>query len=74
MTMRLTQRELNRILRNLRVSIPADVKRALLDTYGSSAVDDDGHIREYTEQDICEQLSKILRPYQERHRGGVTTI
>lgn len=72
--MRLTQRELNRILRNLRVYIPADVKRTLLDTYGSSAVDDDGPIHQYTEQDICEQLRKILRPYLERHQGGATII
>jgi hypothetical protein len=26
--------------------------------------DEEGHFFEYSEQDICEQLRKILRPYE----------
>jgi hypothetical protein len=70
--MRLTARGLNSILRNLRVSIPAEVKRELLDTYGHFATDDEGHVFEYTEQDICEQLRKKLRRYEKWQQGGAT--
>jgi hypothetical protein len=51
------------MLENLRVSIPADLEKELLDQYGNLATDDAGHVFEYTEQDIYEQLRKILRPY-----------
>lgn len=69
--MLLTKKELNRILQNLRVSIPAELGKELLDQYGNFATDDEGHIFEYTEQDIYEQLRKKLRPYETSQRGGV---
>ena len=61
--MLLTKKKLNLMLENLRVSIPSDLEKELLDQYGNLATDDAGHVFEYTEQDIYEQLRKILRPY-----------
>ena len=56
----LTRKKLNEILRNQRTSIPAELKKELLEHYGNPATDDKGRVHEYTEQDICEQLSKML--------------
>ena len=63
--MLLTRKMLNTILRNHRVQIPAELKKELLEQYGNVVVTEDGRVFEYTEQDICEQLRKIVRPYQE---------
>lgn len=60
--MLLTKRKLNTILQNLRISIPHELQEELLEIYGNVAVTDDGRIIEYSEQDICEQLRKILHP------------
>jgi len=61
--MLLTKKGLRTILENLRVRVPAELEKQLLDEYGSLVTDDEGHVFEYTEQDICEQLSKKLRLY-----------
>ncbi len=61
--MRLTNKRLSTILENLRVTVPAELEKELLDEYGNLATDDEGHVFEYTEQDIYEQLRKRLRPY-----------
>jgi hypothetical protein len=61
--MRLTRKELRQILWNYRATIPADLEEELLAEYGKPFTDDEGHLVEYTEQDICEQLRKRLRPY-----------
>jgi len=61
--MLLTKKGLRTILENLRVRVPAELEKELLDEYGSLVTDDEGHVFEYTEQDICEQLRKKLRPY-----------
>jgi hypothetical protein len=45
---------------NMRVSIPESLGKELLREYGHPAVDEDGRIREYTEQDIFEQLRKRI--------------
>ncbi len=62
--MLLTQKGLSTILENLRVRVPAGLEKELLDEYGNLVTDDEGHVFEYTEQDICEQLRKKLRPYE----------
>jgi len=62
--MLLTKKGLNTILENLRVRIPAELEKELLDEYGNLANDDAGHIFEYTEQDIYEQLRKKLCPHE----------
>jgi len=62
--MLLTRKELNNILRGWRIwDIPAELKEELLEQYGNPVIDDDGHLHDYTEQDICEQLRKKLLPY-----------
>jgi hypothetical protein len=60
--MLLTRTKLNLTLNNLRVSIPKGLEKELLDQYGKLVTDDEGHIFEFTEQDICEQLRKKLCP------------
>lgn len=62
----LTKKELNQILETMRVRVPADLEKELLDHYGNLATADEGHIFEYTEQDIYEQLRTKLRPYEKR--------
>ena len=62
--MLLTRKELNNILRGWRIwDIPAELKEELLEQYGNLWTDDEGHLHDYTEQDICEQLRKKLLPY-----------
>jgi hypothetical protein len=62
--MLLTRKELNNILRGWRIwDIPAELKEELLEQYGNLWTDDEGHLHDYTEQDICEQLRKKLIPY-----------
>jgi hypothetical protein len=60
--MLLTKNELKQILQDWRISIPAEMERELLDDFGNMATDDEGHLHDYTEQDICEQLRKKLLP------------
>ena len=62
--MLLTKKRLSTILEDLRVRIPAELEKELLDEYGNLATDDAGHVIEHTEQDIYEQLRKKLRLYQ----------
>ena len=63
-----TRKMLNTILRNHRVQIPAELKKELLEQYGNLVVTEDGRVTEYSEQDICEQLRKIVRPYENENR------
>ncbi len=62
--MLLTRNRLNTILRNRKVQIPAELKKELLEKYGHAVATEGGLVPEYSEQDICEQLRKILRPYE----------
>ena len=62
--MLLTKKTLKKILQDWRASIPAELEKELLHEYGNFATDDEAHVFEYTEQDICEQLRKKLRPYR----------
>ena len=61
----LTKKGLKKTSQDWRVSIPAELEKELLYEYGNLVADDEGHVFEYTEQDICEQLRKKLRPYEE---------
>ena len=58
--MLLTKKELDKISESLRISISLEVEKELLEVYGDYAIDDEGHAHEYTEQDIYEQLRKVL--------------
>ena len=62
--MLLTKKTLKKILQDWRASIPAELEKELLHEYGNFATDDEGHVFEYTEQDICEHLRKKLSPYR----------
>ncbi len=62
--MLLTKKGLRTILENMRVRVPAELEKELLDEYGNLVTDDEGHVLEYTEQDIYEQLRKKLRSYE----------
>jgi hypothetical protein len=64
-TMKLTKKILNDLLQSWRIQIPANLEKELLANYGNLVVTEDGRVIEYSEQDICEQLRKIIRPYQE---------
>ena len=66
--MLLTRKMLNTILRNYRVQIPAELKNELLEKYGNLAINEDGRVTEYSEQDICQQLRKIVQPYENTNR------
>ena len=66
--MLLTRRMLNQILRNWRIGhVPAELKEKLLEESGNPCIDEDGYLHDYTEQDICEHLRKILQPYNSHH-------
>jgi len=40
--------------------IPEDVKKELLDKLGYLVTDDEGHVPDFTEQDIIEQMRKTI--------------
>lgn len=61
----LTKETLNEYLQMRRIKLPDIVTKKILEIYGSEVEDDQGHIFEYSEQDIAEQLRKIIQKYQE---------
>jgi len=66
--MLLTRKELKEYLTRFRISIPKKLEYEILEQYGVPAVDDAGHIFEYSEQDISEQVRKIIQNYQKERR------
>ncbi len=56
----LTKKILRKLLENMWVSIPESLEKELLSDYGCPVIDDAGHMHEYTEQDIFEQVRKRL--------------
>ena len=66
--MLLTKQKLNNILRNYRVQIPAKFKKELLEQYGNTVMTEDGRTIEYSEQDICEHLRKIVRSHENANK------
>ena len=62
--MLVTKKTLKKILQDWRAYILAELEKELLHEYGNFATDDEGHVFEYTEQAICEQLRKKLGPYR----------
>jgi hypothetical protein len=61
--MLLTKKELTNILQDWRINIPSKLEEELLEEYGNPVTDDEGYLRDYTEQDLYEQLRKKLLPY-----------
>jgi len=60
----LTKKDLKEYQENMRVYISDSLATELLEQYGRPVIDDEGHIFEYTEQDIYEQIRKIIRDNQ----------
>ncbi len=56
----LTKESLRSMLENMWLSIPESLEEELITDYGHPVADDEGHMREYTEQDIYEQVRKKL--------------
>ncbi len=59
----LKKEDLEQYLTNMRISIPEKCAKELLGQYGQPVTDDEGHIFEYSEQDISEQLRKAIQQY-----------
>lgn len=58
--MLLTKKYLKKYQENMRVTINDELAREVLKIYGTTIIDTEGIEREFTEQDICEQLRKII--------------
>ena len=58
--MLLTKKDLKEYQENMRIYIPEELEKELLDIYGTLEPDEEGRIYEFTEQDIYEQLRKII--------------
>lgn len=61
----LTKNDLDTYLKNRNIKISEDFADELLERFGKQFVDDAGHIMEYSEQDISEQLRKSIQNYIE---------
>ena len=61
--MLLTRKILREYLEGHFLAIPKKLEKELLDTYGKPVVDDEGHLREFTEQDVFEQDRKRINEY-----------
>jgi len=48
----LTKKILDEYRESMRVVIPEVLEKELLDRFGDYVTDDEGHVREFTEQDI----------------------
>ena len=59
--MLLTKKALKQYQDNMRVYIPEELEKELLNIYGTLEPDEEGRVYEFTEQDIYEQLRKIFR-------------
>lgn len=59
----LTRKDLREYLEGNFIAIPRKLEQELLNTYGKPVVDDEGHLREFSEQDIYEQVRKKVANY-----------
>ncbi len=61
----LTKKYLEEYQKNTRKMIPETAVKELLLKLGQPFIDDEGHAREYSEQDISEQVRKAFQEYSE---------
>jgi hypothetical protein len=61
----LTKKYLEKYQNITRQTIPDTVVKELLLKLGQLFIDDDGHVNEYSEQDIFEQVRKAFQKYSE---------
>lgn len=59
--MLLTNKYLKNIQEYMGLPISESIKNELLNKFGNQLIDHDGHVFEYSEQDIYEQVRKILQ-------------
>ena len=59
--MTLTKKDLEQYQKNMQISIPDNLVNKLLEQYGQPVTDDAGHVFEYAEQDIHEQLTQLCQ-------------
>ncbi|MBF9019022.1 MULTISPECIES: hypothetical protein [unclassified Oceanispirochaeta] len=59
----LTKKYLKEYQLSTRQEIPETIKKDLLLQLGKPFMDDDGHVREYSEQDIYEQVRKAVHKH-----------
>ena len=59
----LTRKDLSEYLEGHFITIPRKLEQELLDTYGKPVADDEGHLDEFSEQDIYEQVRKKIANY-----------
>jgi len=57
----LTKKYLEKYQYNTRKTIPDTVSEELLLKFGQPFIDDEGHVNEYSEQDIFEQVRKAFQ-------------
>ena len=62
--MLLTNTYLSRMLERMRISVSEDLGKELLDEYGEYVKDAEGHLHDYTKQDIYEQVRKRIYEYK----------
>ena len=62
-----TKKDLDKYQVNMKISLPDNVVNELLNKYGKLVSDGAGHIVEYSEQDIAEQMRKDI---QKHFEGG----
>ena len=61
----LTKKYLEKYQNNTRQTIPETFAEELLLELGQPFIDDEGHVREYSEQDIFEQVRKAFQRHFE---------
>lgn len=61
----LTKKYLEKYQNNTRKTLPDTVAKELLLELGQPFIDDEGHVREYSEQDIFEQVRKAFQRHFE---------
>lgn len=65
----LTKKYLEKYQNNTRKKIPDTVKKELLLELGQPFIDDEGHVHEYSEQDIFEQVRKAFQQYEKEEKN-----
>lgn len=70
----LTKEYLEEYQLNFRRKIPDAVTEELLLKLGKPFKDDEGHLREYSEQDIFEQVRKAVQGHFEEVKYGLNCI
>lgn len=67
--MLLTKRSLQEYVKSRKIILAEKFQNEILQRFGTLFTDDEGHKMEYFEQDVAEQLRKIIHNFQEK--GGV---